>query len=539
MRRKDKKSTRSRSTRSSGSRLLTKLLDEAEPSFPASHIAEPRLIFGGQRRCEDPKTGITMFGPAALDRGGRNVLRLGIIGSGDTIQGLKNWIEHARGLIKAGVNSKGRPYDPIFAPQFPGFDADSPFQCRIDVDTRHCETLTQAAIERAICHDSFAERVRSMVQLVSGKLEAFGEKEPPPDVVVVAMPKIVEQACGPEARRGLVRRRKLTKVEKALKRRKREAETTGQRFFEFADPFQQETVKEPDRFRDFHNALKAWAMRSKLPTQLLWESTLNQERGTEDPATTAWNFFTALYYKAENLPWELDFAASRTCFVGVTFYRETPEPDSPTRTCLAQAFSETGEGLVLRGEQVTWDTSRDKKPHLSESAAKRLMEQVLETYHRHFDDRPRRVVVHKTSRYWPDELAGFKSGLADVHSSDFLAIERRGIRFLRLGSEPPVRGTVIHLARRNYLVYTRGYVPFLRLYPGMRIPNPLEVVEHHGDTSAERVCSEILALTKLNWNTCAFASADPVTIGFSKQVATILKEMPEGIKPLERYRFYI
>jgi hypothetical protein len=77
------------------------------------------------------------------------------------------------------------------------------------------------------------------------------------------------------------------------------------------------------------------------------------------------------------------------------------------------------------------------------------------------------------------------------------------------------------------------------MYPGMRIPNPLEIVEHYGDTSAERVCSEILALTKLNWNSCAFASADPVTIGFSKQVATILKELPEGTEPLERYRFYI
>ena len=110
---------------------------------------------------------------------------------------------------------------------------------------------------------------------------------------------------------------------------------------------------------------------------------------------------------------------------------------------------------------------------------------------------------------------------------------------MRLGKEPPVRGTVIELGRRDYLVYTRGYIPFLRAYPGMRIPNPLEVVEHHGDSSAEKVCAEILALTKLNWNTCAFASADPVTIAFSKQVATIIKELPDDIQPLTKYRFYM
>ena len=107
------------------------------------------------------------------------------------------------------------------------------------------------------------------------------------------MPKSVEMACGPEARKGLSRRRKLTKVEKTLKRRKRDAEQTGQKFFAFADPaLKQETPQEPDKCRDFHNALKAWAMRAKLPTQaLLWESTLSRGRGTEDIATTALELF--------------------------------------------------------------------------------------------------------------------------------------------------------------------------------------------------------------------------------------------------------
>ena len=528
-----------RSTRKTGSTLLQQLLDKAPASFQTGHIMEPRLIFAGKERCEDPKTGLAMYGPAAADRGGRNVLRLAIIGTGDTIQCVKNWVDHATHSIKAGLNRRGRPYDPIVSPEFPGIDLDTPFRCQIEIDDpRHCVTLTDKTIERAVSHPTYSERVREMVQVVSDKLEALSDEEP--DVVIVAMPKAVEQACGPEARKGLVRKRKLTKIEKKLKKQREEAERTGQKFFDFADPFEDEDRdQEPDKFRDFHNAMKAWAMKSQLPTQLLWESTLTKGRRTEDPATTAWNFFTTLYYKAGNLPWELDVDAANTCFVGVTFYRESPDPDSPTRTCLAQAFAGTGEGLVIRGEPVTWDKTRDKKPHLSETTAKDLMNLVLERYRKHFDDVPRRVVIHKTSRYWPEEIAGFKAALADVHSHDFLAIERRGIRFLRLGAEPPIRGTVVYLARRDYLIYTHGYVPYLRTYHGMRIPNPLEVVEHHGDTSADRVCSEILALTKLNWNSCAFAAADPITIGFSKEVSTILKEMPDGVDPLEKYKFYI
>ena len=94
--------------------------------------------------------------------------------------------------------------------------------------------------------------------------------------------------------------------------------------------------------------------------------------------------------------------------------------------------------------------------------------------------------------------------LASVKSHDLLTLDQRGIRFLRLGKEPPIGGTVIQLVRRNYLIYTRGYIPFLRAYPGMRILNPLEVVEYIGDSSADKVRSENLALTKLNWNNCGF-----------------------------------
>ena len=184
----------------------------------------------------------------------------------------------------------------------------------------------------------------------------------------------------------------------------------------------------------------------------------------------------------------------------------------------------------------TWDQERDRKPHLSRHDSETILSRVLRLYADHFHNLPTRVVIHNTLRFWPEEIEGFRAALGDIYSFDFLALERRGIRFLRLGKEPPIRGTVIQLGRRNYLVYTRGYIPYLRQYPGARIPNPLEIVEHHGDSAPEKVCSEILALTKLNWNTLRLRSADPITIAFSRQVATIIKELPEGIEPSTKYR---
>ena len=34
------------------------------------------------------------------------------------------------------------------------------------------------------------------------------------------------------------------------------------------------------------------------------------------------------------------------------------------------------------------------------------------------------------------------------------------------------------------------------------------------------------ALTKLNWNSCAFAGRDPVTLDFSKKVSSMFRELP-------------
>lgn len=529
--------SRKGSTRSQ--RLTDALISQAAPSFHAWHIAEPRLIFAGQQACEDPKTGLTLFGPAALDNAPRSSIRVGVIGTGETIQALKNWVNRARGKISAGLNARGKPYDPILNPDFPGFESDVAFQCDFQIDERLCSTLTQSEIDQCLSEADFQSRTRAMVSLVTGRLCVLADKDPQPDVVICAMPRDVEDACGRGARDNRIRKVYVPKAVKAdMRRRENDAKAGQLSLFDEPAPVVVDT-REKHLFRDFHNALKAHAMRAKLPTQLLWESTLRNTRDTQDPATTAWNFFTALYYKAGNMPWELQFSVPRTCFVGITFYRESPDPNSPTRTCLAQAFSESGEGLVLRGERVTWDKERDRKPHLTEQDAETILKKVIDLYHDHFNGPPHRVVIHKTSRYWPEELRGFKTALGNIHSFDFLALERRGIRFLRLGSHPPVRGTVIELGRRNYLVYTRGYIPFLRVYPGLRIPNPLEVVEHFGDSSPERVCAEILALTKLNWNTCSFASADPVTVAFSKQVATIIKEMPEGTELLTKYRYFM
>jgi hypothetical protein len=209
------------------------------------------------------------------------------------------------------------------------------------------------------------------------------------------------------------------------------------------------------------------------------------------------------------------------------------------RTGLAQAFTHGGDGFVLRGKPFEWDDAVSRSPHLSRTDARDLMRDVLGVYDRHRHGKPERIVVHKSSRFWPEELAGFKEAIQGIAYYDLVAIQKRGIQFLRQGDYPPLRGTWVRFDDQDYLLYTQGYVPYLRTYPGMRSPQPQEIVEHHGTSPMDMVLREILALTKLNWNSADFSVSEPITLAFSRRVGEILAEMPATVKPQEEYRFYM
>jgi len=70
---------------------------------------------------------------------------------------------------------------------------------------------------------------------------------------------------------------------------------------------------------DFHDMLKAHAPEARRRRK----SKPGQYRSVQDEATRAWNFHTALFYKARGLLWRLVRESARltTCYIGVSFYR--------------------------------------------------------------------------------------------------------------------------------------------------------------------------------------------------------------------------
>src|SRR3989442_423446 len=156
----------------------------------------------------------------------------------------------------------------------------------------------------------------------------------------------------------------------------------------------------------FRNALKGRIMEFGIPIQLLRESSArgllffgqSGVKITQEPATFAWNFSTALYYKANGKPWRLSKLRQDTCYVGISFFKNLRNPDPDVQTSMAQVFTHNGEGIVLRGTDVVIDT-RTKEAHLSKKQAKELMLEALKTYKDKAGRQPARVAIHKTTLF--------------------------------------------------------------------------------------------------------------------------------------------
>ncbi len=513
--------------------------------FDATYIREPELIFGGHHRSVDPKTGLGLYGPFDVNMQSRpDRVRLGIIGTGAMVDMARRWIERSRSKItpirrirRRGITSQ-LPMDPTVVPPFPGNER--VFGSQFVLVDSMIEVITDRELVELKTIPLFEDRVTFLVKLLAAKLQVMKDKPGSPNVVICALPTDVRKSCtipSMHARRG---KRMKTQIE--LLREEMAAEEQRGELGLFADlptalgvdlPVVDSTQEEPHA--GLHHALKARAMEVGIPTQLVWQGTL-EGVNVEDEATRAWNFWTGIYYKANGEPWRLGELEAGTCFVGIAFYRDKFQTEY--RTCVAQAFSTKGDAIVLRSQRFKWESL--SSPHLSAQLAEELMALVLITYRDHLTQPPSRVVVHKWQRYTQEERDGFEKAISKFCATyDLVAFGSRGIRFFRQGQQPPLRGTMISLSQDNALLYTRGYVHYLRQYPGMRIPRPLEIVEHFGSAPLTQICEEILALTKMDWNSSAFSGKAPITTAFATDVGHILAEVPEGGVVQTSYRFYM
>jgi len=465
------------------------------PLITSDYLREPLLLFAEDGLHVDPKAGIARYGPRSLTSTGRHPgrLRVGFIGAAERIDAARRWLASRA----EGVNGDAKN------PEFPGWMPDSGFFSQLDFADSWDEELGQAELRQVLETRSQKDRFDAVLQLLEGKLRMLAERDNPPEYIVIAMSDEIVSRCGA------------------------------------ADYTSSETGAV---HRDLRRALKAIAMKYRIPTQILQQPTIDGRDKT--PASRiAWNFFTAMYCKAGGYPWSPYGLAEGTCYVGIGFYRPLGSGSSTMQTSLIQAFDEHGEGLVPRGHDFDWDPGKtgSRSPHLTADDASSLMTRVLDQYEQYMHQTPARVVVHKTSRYWPGERDGFRAAIESrVHRYDLMALEPQSeVRLIPTSKYPPLRGTRFTIGDLDYL-YTTGYIAALGEFHGMHVPAPLQIADHIGqDTPRETLLKEVLALTKLNWNSAALGGLLPITIRFSKLVGEIMREVPGDREPLPQFKFYI
>jgi hypothetical protein len=308
---------------------------------------------------------------------------------------------------------------------------------------------------------------------------------------------------------------------------------------------------------DLHDYLKAITATSGIPTQII----------LQDSALTyfcrcsvMWRLGIALYCKAGGVPWKLADTDPDTAFIGLSYAMRPVNGNKPRFvTCCSQVFDADGAGLEFIAYETDEVHIERENPFLNRPDMRRVMARSLALYqNRHAGRSPKRVVVHKSTEFKPEEIDGCFDAWTGSEGLDLIRIQQhvfwRGILI-----DPPhntnsvkgipagypcQRGTYLQLGGRDVLLWTQGNAPSAvggkNFYKeGKSIPSPLLLTRYAGHGAWDEGCRHVLGLTKMDWNNDSLYDRLPVTMGYAKVLARTLKRMPQiATKPYE-FRFFM
>lgn len=500
-------------------------------------ISEPTLRFGFQQGMEDPRDGLTLFGP--YDGGQVYGIRAGVIGTKQGLQRFRNWVERIQSPIY-DLDKDGNPQ--MNRPFFPGVGA--AFNVKWSSDPVLTIVIPDGEIEKHVYLDDNFKRVYETVEIYSERiLKAKREEDASVNLWFVVIPEEVYKFCRPKSTvPAAFRQQADDRMQPKIAQRLNKQPSMFEEDNQAAVPYQYEI--------HFHNQLKARLLKEGVLTQIVRETTIAPDdfknqlgfrlRDVDDPSAIAWNLSTAVFYKAGGRPWKINQIREGVCYIGLVFKRNERNPDPSEACCAAQMFLDSGDGVVFRGAVGPWGTSRKGDFHLSLNAAKELVGMAVDAYKGYFNDPPRELFLHGRVRFDQNEWAGFKSAVDQRTNLVGVRIRKEaGLKLFTKGRHALLRGLAYTRDNWGAYLWTKGNTPRLQTYPGRGVPNPLLVEICRGKADINVVLQDVMALTKLNYNTCVFADGEPVTLKFADAVGEILTAGPlEKIPPLP-FRHYI
>ncbi|MDT0358160.1 SIR2 family protein [Herbaspirillum huttiense F1] len=283
---------------------------------------------------------------------------------------------------------------------------------------------------------------------------------------------------------------------------------------------------------NLHDYVKAYAARHGQSTQLVREETT----GSASLCRVRWWLALALFVKSMRTPWRLDALDEDTAFVGIGYSLDKDaHNDSHVLLGCSHLYSARGEGLQFRLGRIENPIIKGGNPFMSQDDARRTGDTIRQLFYESKMHLPRRVVIHKRTRFTQDEQEGLLQGLEGVPNVELIEINvERSLRYLasklkdgKLGIDgfPVQRGTTVVESDDTALLWVHGSTPsaankYYKYYQGKRrIPAPLRIRRFMGQSDVMQCATEILGLSKMNWNTLDYYSRMPATLDSAGSIA--------------------
>lgn len=496
-------------------------------------LQEPTLLFRHKQAMEDPRDGLTLFGP--LDAGKPYGVRAGVIGSRDSIERFKRWVKQ----IQRAISSE--PPHP-YRPPFPGFEAI--FRIPFDPEPRVEIEVLNKELHEALFVDDKYHRVFNTVEVYSEKIiKHIKEEEVDVDLWFVIIPDEVRKYCRPQSTVSADIRIKAEGKMSVKRAVSLQSEPSM-----FAEENVDALVYQYEAH--FHNQLKARLLQYEALTQVILESTIAPndflnpfgypKRKVDAPSTIAWNLMTAAFYKTGGRPWKIASIREGVCYIGLVFKQDERSGDPKAACCAAQMFLDSGDGLVFKGDVGPWYNPDRGDFHLKYKAARELVETAVKSYSNKWGEPPKEVFLHGKVRFDDEEWLGFSDAVPT--SSNIVGVrirDEKDLKLYRKGKYPILRGLAYVRDNRTAFLWTKGFAPRVQTWLGKEVPKPLLIDINRGIPEIQTVLNDIMALTKLNYNSCMLADGMPVTLRFAEAVGEILTAGPITDVPPLPFKHYI
>lgn len=496
------------------------------------YISEPKLTFGYNQKLDDPRDGLTLFGPFSKDKLAGQI-NIGVIGPKQQRDYLKEYLKEIHKPVFSHTKDIARPY-------FPGLEA--AFGVFVNFDALQEINVPREKIDEFLKFTDGHQRVFNLTNLYADKLIKFyNEEHTQITVWFVVIPDPIYQFGRPKSKIPI----SVDNIKTGLKKN----DQNSAELFLF-DEYNE--LKEAYEFEiNFHNQLKAKLLNDKIVTQIIRESTIAYSQIWSNPekikyeskfdTAKAWNITTTLYYKSGGIPWKLGDVRKNVCYLGLVYKQIENSLSKKNACCAAQMFLDSGDGMVFRGNIGPWFNPKTKEFHISKKDAFELLSLSLEAFREKSETSyyPNEIFIHAKTYFDNEEWDGFSE--AAYGKSKLMGIRIRedsSFKLYRDFSYCVPRGTSLIISENFAYLWTKGYIPRIQTQLGTETPNSVSVEVTRGEIDIVTVCKDILALTKLNYNACIFADGSPVTLRFADSIGEVLtagKDIKSEVLPFKHY----